>query len=53
MGGNFGGHDFRFIDLAAVIALLIVVGGTYCYCTIKPAVSVTTAFIVPSQTTRW
>ncbi|MBS0527878.1 MAG: hypothetical protein JSS22_00610 [Proteobacteria bacterium] len=53
MGGNFGGHDPRFTDLAAIVALLIVVVGGYCYCSIRPVNPTTTAFIVPGQTTRW
>jgi hypothetical protein len=52
MGGNIGGHDGRYVDLAVAIVLLIIVGAYGFYCS-KPTPVTTTAFIVPSQTTRW
>jgi hypothetical protein len=48
------GHDPRQIDLLAIIALLLVVGGAYIYladyASTKPSPS---SFIVPSQQMRW
>jgi hypothetical protein len=48
------GHDPRQIDLLAIIALLLIVGGAYVYLadhtSTKPSVS---TFIVPSQHVRW
>lgn len=55
MGGNIGGsHDPRYVDLVVAVTLLIAIGGAWIYFDEKPATSpTTTAFIVPSQTTRW
>ena len=47
------GHDPRQIDLLAVVALLIVIVGAYVYYVHNPEPPSTTAFIVPSQSTRW
>jgi hypothetical protein len=54
MGGNMGGRDSRYIDLAVAVALLIAVAGVYGYYSGKPTTNTTTtALIVPSQSTRW
>jgi hypothetical protein len=46
-------HDPRQIDLLAVLALLILIGGAYGYFTHRPEAPSTTAFIVPSQSVKW
>ena len=56
MGGNLhpgGGHDPRFIDLLAAVFLLLLCVVAYEFYTDQPGPTPTTAFIVPSQTTRW
>jgi hypothetical protein len=46
------GHDPRQIDLLAVLVLLVVIVAAYLYFE-HPQPPPTTAFIVPSQSTRW
>jgi hypothetical protein len=54
MGGNPGGQNSRYIDLAVAIALLIAVVGAYGYYSGQFTTgATTTALIVPSQSTRW
>jgi hypothetical protein len=43
----------RQIDLLTVVALLIVIVTAYVYYVHNPEPPSTTAFIVPSQSTRW
>jgi hypothetical protein len=50
---NPHGHDPRQIDLLAVVALLVVIAAAYVYYARNPEQPSTTAFIVPSQSTRW
>lgn len=48
-----GGHDRRFIDLAAVLALLVLVVAAYAIIALdRPTIKLTSR-IVPSQTVRW
>jgi len=47
------GHDPRQIDLAAVLALVIIIIAAYRYFVHNPELPSTTAFIVPSQSVRW
>ena len=48
------GHDPRQIDLLAIFALLLIIGGAYVYFAHYAATPQnTTAFIVPSQSVRW
>jgi hypothetical protein len=48
------GHDPRQIDLLAIIALLMIIGGAYVYFVNYAATSQNaTTFIVPSQNARW
>ena len=50
---NENGHDPRFIDLAAVFALLVVVAAAYTViCLDRPAPKLSSR-IIPSQNTRW
>ena len=55
MGGNFGkgNHDPRLIDLIAMFALLVIIGTAYEVYVGAPEQPLTTAFIVPSQSTHW
>ena len=46
------GHDPRQIDLLAVLVLLVVIVAAYLYFE-HPQPPPTTAFLVPSQSTRW
>jgi hypothetical protein len=46
-------HDRRFIDLAAVIALLVLVTAAYAVINMDKAKPKLTSRIVPSQTVRW
>ena len=50
---NQNGHDPRFIDLAAVFALLVVVAAAYAVVCLDRPVPKLSSRIVPSQTTRW
>jgi hypothetical protein len=48
------GHDPRQIDLLAIFALLVIIGGAYVYFAHYAATPQnTTAFVVPSQSVRW
>ena len=47
------GHDARQIDLLAIAALLIVVVSALLYLDRSPQQSLTSSFIVPSQSVRW
>jgi len=48
------GHDHRHIDLLAIVAILIVVGGAYVYLADSVSTKPSKAtFIVPSQHVRW
>jgi hypothetical protein len=44
--------DSRYIDLLAIVVILIAIGGAYVYFDRAPKTS-TAAFIVPSQSVRW
>jgi hypothetical protein len=46
-------HDRRFIDVAAVLALLVLVGGAFAAIHLDKATPKLTSRIVPSQTVRW
>ncbi len=48
-----GKHDRRFIDLAAVLALLVLVLATYAVTALDRTTPKLTSRIVPSQTVRW
>jgi hypothetical protein len=50
---NHREHDPRYIDLMAVLALLILIVAACRFYAGSPSVSATTGFIVPSQTVRW
>jgi hypothetical protein len=50
---NHREHDPRYIDLMAVLALLILIVAAYRFYTGTPSVSSATGFIVPSQSVRW
>jgi hypothetical protein len=47
------GHDPRFTDLAAVLALLAVVASAYAVIALDKPTPKLTSSIVPSQTVRW
>jgi hypothetical protein len=47
------GHDPRQIDLLAALAIVIVVIAVGHYFFERPRPQQTSAFIVPSQSTRW
>jgi hypothetical protein len=47
------GHDPRQIDLAAILALLIVIVAACRFYNEQPNISSRTAFIEPSQSVRW
>ena len=46
-------HDRRFIDLAAVLVLLALVGAAYAVLALDRPTPKLTSRIVPSQTVRW
>jgi hypothetical protein len=46
-------HDRRFIDLAAVLALLVLVAAAYTVVNMDKAKPKLTSRIVPSQTVKW
>ena len=48
-----GGHDRRLIDLAAVLALLVLVVAAYAIIALDRPTLKLTSRIVPSQTVRW
>jgi hypothetical protein len=50
---SHGGHDPRQVDLLALIALLVLIVAGYLYFTHNPKTPDNSAFIVPSQSTRW
>jgi hypothetical protein len=47
------GHDPRFVDLAAIFALVIVIVATCRFLTERSDTPSKTSFIVPSQTVHW
>lgn len=47
------GHDRRFIDLAAVLSLLLLVTVTYAVVDLDKPTPKLSSMIVPSQTVRW
>jgi hypothetical protein len=47
------GHDSRQVDLLAVIALVVIIVAAWRYFGERPEPPSSTAFIVPSQHTRW
>jgi hypothetical protein len=47
------GHDRRFIDLAGVLSLLLLVTATYAVVDLDKPTPKFTSMIVPSQTVRW
>jgi hypothetical protein len=47
------GHDPRQIDLAALLALLIVIVAAFSYFSESPKFPNTAPFIVPSQSVHW
>ena len=48
-----GGHDRRFIDLAAVLALLVLVIAAYAVTALDRTTPKLTSSIEPTQTVRW
>lgn len=50
---NNGGHDPRFTDLAAVLALVVVVATAYAVIALERPTPKLTSMIVPGQTVRW
>ena len=50
---NNKGHNPRFADLAAVVALLAVVATAYAVIALDRTTPKLTSSIVPSQTVRW
>jgi hypothetical protein len=47
------GHDPRQVDLLAIVALLIAIVAAWIYFADSSPPPATSAFIVPSQNTRW
>jgi hypothetical protein len=47
------GHDPRYIDLLAALALVIVIVAAYRFFHVRSGQPSNSAFIVPSQSVRW